>query len=75
MVCAQNTGVSTILTRMEIERTLNRYAAQGNTAAVIFGMESRRIRFVLTLPDPEEFRYTKPQSAAGAQPEGPGEFL
>ena len=65
MVYAQNTSVSTIQTHMEIERTLNRYgadgfayAAQGDMATVIFGMESRRMRFVLTLPDPEEFRYT-----------------
>ena len=34
------------------------YATQGNLATVIFAMENRRIRFVLELPDPEDFRYT-----------------
>ncbi len=65
MVYARDTNVSVIRTRNEIERTLERYgadafayAAQGNMATVIFAMENRRIRFVLELPDPEEFRYT-----------------
>ena len=34
------------------------YATQGNLATVIFAMENRRIRIVLELPDPEDFRYT-----------------
>ena len=65
MTYARNTTVSTIRTRNEIEETLERYGAdgfayatQGNMATVIFVMENRRIRFVLELPDPEDFRYT-----------------
>ena len=65
MVYARDTNVSVIRTRNEIERTLERYGAdgfayatQGNMATVIFVMENRRIRFVLELPDPEEFHHT-----------------
>ena len=65
MTYARNTTVSAIRTRNEIEETLERYGAdafayatQGNLATVIFAMENRRIRFVLELPDPEDFRYT-----------------
>ena len=65
MTYARNTTVSAMRTRNEIEETLERYGAdgfayatQGNRATVIFAMENRRIRFVLELPDPEEFRYT-----------------
>ena len=65
MTYARNTTVAVNRTRIEIEETLDRYGAdgfayatQGNRATVIFAMENRRIRFVLELPDPEEFRYT-----------------
>ncbi len=65
MTYARNTTVSAIRTRNEIEETLERYGAdgfayatQGNMATVIFAMENRRIRFVLELPDPEDFRHT-----------------
>ena len=65
MTYARNTTVSAIRTRNEIEEILERYgadgfayAAQGNLATVIFAMANRRIRFVLELPDPEDFRYT-----------------
>ena len=65
MTCTRNTTVSAIHTRNEIEETLERYGAddfayatQGNLATVIFAMEHRRIRFVLELPDPEDFHYT-----------------
>ena len=65
MTYARNTTVSAIRTRNEIEETLERYdadafahATQGNLATVIFAMENRRIRFVLELPDPQDFRYT-----------------
>ena len=65
MTYARNTTVSAMRTRNQIEETLERYGAdgfayatQGNLATVIFAMENRRIRFVLELPDPEEFRYT-----------------
>ena len=50
MVYARDTNVSVIRTRNEIERTLERYGAdgfayatQGNMATVIFVMENRRI--------------------------------
>ena len=65
MTYAQNTNVSVQQTRNEIERTLNRYGAdgfayatQGNLATVIFAMENRRIRFVLEMPEPDQFRLT-----------------
>ena len=65
MTYARNTTVSAIRTRNEIEETLERYGAdafayatQGNLATVIFAMDYRRIRFVLELPDPQDFRYT-----------------
>ena len=65
MTYARNTTVSAMRTRNEIEETLERYgadgfayAAQGNLATVIFAMANRRIRFVLELPDPEDFRHT-----------------
>ena len=65
MTYARNTIVSAIRTRNEIEETLERYGAdgfayatRGNLATVIFEMENRRIRFVLELHDPEDFRYT-----------------
>ena len=65
MTYARNTTVSAMRTRNQIEETLERYgadgfayAAQGNLASVIFAVENRRVRFVLELPDPEEFRYT-----------------
>ena len=65
MTYDRNTTVSAIRTRNEIEETIERYGAdgfayatQGNLATVIFAMENRRIRFVLKLPDPEDFRHT-----------------
>ena len=65
MTYARNTTVSAMRTRNEIEETLERYGAdgfayatQGNLATVIFAMENRQIRFVLELPDPDNFRYT-----------------
>ena len=63
MTYARNTTVSAIRTRNEIEETLERYGAdgfayatQGNMATVIFAMENRQIRFVLELPDPDDFQ-------------------
>ena len=79
MTYARNTTVSAIRTRNEIEETLERYGAdgfayatQGNLATVIFAMENRRIRFVLELPDPQEFRHNnhnppRERSARGQQ--------
>ena len=77
MTYARNTTVSAIRTRNEIEETLERYGAdgfayatQGNLATIIFAMESRRIRFVLEMPDPENFRYTN-HSPPGSAAKGP----
>lgn len=65
MTYARNTTVSAIKTRRDIEETLQRYGAdgfayatQGTMATIIFGMESRRIQFLLNMPDPEDFQYT-----------------
>ena len=65
MTYARNTTVGAMRTRNEIEETLERYGAdgfayatQGNLATVIFAMENRRIRFVLELPDADDFRHT-----------------
>ena len=65
MTYARNTTVGPMRTRNEIEETLERYGAdgfacatQGTLATVIFAVENRRIRFVLELPDPEDFRHT-----------------
>ncbi len=65
MSYARNTTVGAIRTRDGIEETVERYGAdgfayatQGNMATVIFAMANRRIRFVLELPEPGDFRYT-----------------
>ena len=65
MTYARSSTVSAMRTRNEIEETLERYGAdgfayatQGNLDTVIFAMENRRIRFVLELPDPKDFRCT-----------------
>lgn len=65
MTYAHSTSVSVQRTRNEIENILVKYgadgfayAAQGNAANIVFAMANRHIRFVLELPDPEEFRYT-----------------
>lgn len=77
MTYARNTTVSAMRTRNEIEETLERYGAdgfayatQGNLATVIFAMANRRIRFVLELPDPENFRLTNhsPPGSAATEP-------
>ena len=76
MTYARNTTVSAIRTRNEIEETLERYGAdafahatQGNLATVIFAMDYRRIRFVLELPDPQDFRYTNHNPPRERRPE------
>ena len=55
---AQQTQVSTDISRAEIERTLQRYGADqfmygwdANKALVGFRMQNRQVRFVLPLPD------------------------
>lgn len=62
---AQGTTVSSELSRIEIEKTLLRYGATGfayamtSTAAMIcFTMQKRRVRFILPLPQREEFSLT-----------------
>ena len=78
MTYTRNTTVSAIRTRNEIEETLEHYGADGfayatqsNLATVIFAVENRRIRFVLELPDPEDFSLHQPQPTPGTQPKGP----
>jgi hypothetical protein len=62
---AQDTSVSVERSRAEIERTLQKYGAegfmygwQGNRAAVQFDMNGRRIKFELPLPDPKAKEFT-----------------
>jgi hypothetical protein len=64
---ASSTSVSSEHRRAEIERTLNRYGATGfgyaaqsdpAMAMVEFLIGGRRIRFMLTLPDPNEKAFT-----------------
>lgn len=64
---AQNTDVTSDRSRNEIERTLQRYGAdqffygwQEGGATLGFRMHSRRVQFILPLPDrnADEFRYT-----------------
>jgi hypothetical protein len=57
---AENTTVSSEKSRAEIERTLTRYGAtqfaygwDHGHSLIEFGMEGRRVRFVLPLPDRE----------------------
>lgn len=64
---AEGTSVSVEKSKAEIEKTLQRYGAQGfaygwqnNFAMIRFVMEGRQIRFLLPLPDrgSREFLYT-----------------
>lgn len=64
---AENTNVSSEQSRMEIERTLRRYGAdgfmygwQGNMAIIGFTMNGKQIKFLLPMPDSETdaFKYT-----------------
>ena len=66
MTYARDTEVEVNRTRDQIHQTLQRYGAdgfgyaeQGRHAGIMFNMAERRIRMVLEMPDPEEFRYTK----------------
>lgn len=63
---ASETSVPVEKSRMEIERTLARYGAdafayfsEGGTAAILFRMSGRQVKFVLTLPprDLKEFTH------------------
>ena len=62
---AANTNVSSELSRLEIERTLIRYGAdnfayatQKGRAFIGFTMNDRQIKFILPLPEIEEFSLT-----------------
>ena len=62
---AANTSVSSELSRIEIEKTLIRYGADNfayaisaGKALIGFTMYERQIKFILPLPDKDEFRLT-----------------
>lgn len=62
---AKNTSVSSELSRLEIEKILVRYGADNFAYATASGMAligftlfDRQVKFVLTLPQKEEFRWT-----------------
>lgn len=62
---AKSTNVSSELSRLEIEKVLIRYGAEGfayataNGRAMIgFSLSGRQVKFVLPLPKREEFRLT-----------------
>jgi len=63
---AQSTLVSSDRSKIEIENTLRRYGAEefvsgwdANKAVIMFKMENRRIKFLLPMPDKDQFRKTK----------------
>ena len=65
MKYASQTNVSTDRSRTEIERTLTRYGAESfaygwesNTAVIAFKVDGRTIRFVLPMPEREEYEKT-----------------
>lgn len=69
---AAGTKVDTTRSRVEIERTLERFGATGfmfgrdddeQVFIVGFRREGRGYRFVLPMVDPETFRYNKPRSS------------
>lgn len=62
---AADTKVNSQQSRMEIERTLERYGAdqfmygwQESSAVIAFRAQDRRVRFILPLPDRKERRFT-----------------
>ena len=62
---AANTEVSSDRSRMEIEKTLRRYGASqfaymtsAEKAMIAFVIDDKQIRFVLPLPDMDDFQYT-----------------
>jgi len=63
---AETTQVSSEKSRNEIERILERYGAsafgymwQGQDAVIMFQMYQRQIRFIIHLPDKEQFKKTE----------------
>lgn len=62
---AKDTSVTSEKSRAEIERTLARYGAESfmygwdqSKAMIAFDMNGRRLKFVLPMPDRDEFKYT-----------------
>ena len=62
---AQATLVSSERSKAEIENTLRRYGAEEfasgwdqDKAVIMFKMENRRIKFILPMPDKEQFKTT-----------------
>lgn len=62
---AKNTNVSSDLSRLEIERVLIKYGAEGFAYATIngramigFNMDGRQVRFVLPLPEKADYALT-----------------
>ncbi len=62
---AKNTNVSSELSRLEIEKILIKYGADGfayatqnGQALICFRMHGRQVRFLLPLPKIDEFRFT-----------------
>ena len=75
---AENTAVSSENSRAEIERTLRRYDASGfayawdstgGRAMVGFEIGSRRVRFMLPLPDPADEAFTLTPTGKYRKPE------
>jgi hypothetical protein len=71
---AAKTAVSAEKSRSEIERTLQRYGAthfmygwKGDAAVIAFQMSGKAIKFILPLPDVEEFK--KPYQAGRTRTE------
>lgn len=63
---ASNTTVASEQSRVEIERTLQRYGAsrfgymwENNASVIVFEMMDRRIKFTLPLPDKSDPKYGK----------------
>jgi hypothetical protein len=63
---AANTSVSVEKSRAEIESTVRRYKAdgfvsgwEGNRAMIQFRCEGRYVKFIMTLPDPTDKRFTR----------------
>ena len=62
---AKNTNVSSDKSKSEIEKILTRYGASGfmygwseKNAIIAFEMVGRRVKFVLPMPDRDEFAFT-----------------
>ena len=73
---AKNTNVSTESTRLEIEKCLMRYGADGFAYASIsgksmiaFNMQGRQVKIILPLPDinSDEFRFTPVRGTTRSQ--------